>query len=424
MEWSSRTDLNCYTKIFVYRHRPLAVLFWLFILLASSGITFWLIAKSIIDYFNFTVVSQIGIFHETKAVFPTVTICDNHPFRSQQAQEIYEEMSQKYNISLNDSKLIDYVKLFVTTPNHSGEKKRTFGFNLSQIKSCSFSGEACDMKREINWIWSFSYGNCWQFNSGQDMRSNLKETYNGIDYGLDMTVSLEFQNKYLSTNTLSHGLIVFIHNNSVIPLKTEKSQVFIKPGEKSFLAVKRIFNYKMPYPYSKCIDLNDYSSDLYDFIKTRRKYRQTDCFRLCRQKLYIENCECNSANDFNLNFIDKNLRFCTGDDLGCIDRQYYNFSREECERNSCPLECDSIEYDLKLSGLTYPNKNTTLRLIVYYSSLEYTIIKEFPQTTELGLFANIGGTLGLFISTSIFTLFEIFEVLFLVLRVLFKKNSF
>ena len=71
LEWSLRTDLNCYTKIFVYRQWPLIGLIWLFILLVSSGIKFWLIAKSISEYFNYSIVSQIGIVSEIKSVFPT-----------------------------------------------------------------------------------------------------------------------------------------------------------------------------------------------------------------------------------------------------------------------------------------------------------------------------------------------------------------
>ncbi len=81
--------------------------------------------------------------------------------------------------------------------------------------------------------------------------------------------------------------------------------------------------------------------------------------------------------------------------MGCIDRQYYKFSRKECERNSCPLEFDSIEYDLKLSFLTYTEEKSTVGLIVFYPALEYTFIRESPLMTELGLFANIGGNLEL-----------------------------
>ena len=198
LEWSLRTDLNCYTKIFIYRHRPFVVLIWLFILLVSSGITFWLISNSILEYFNYSIVSQIGIDYETKSVFPIVTICEKHPFTTQQAQDLFEEVAQKYNISSNDSRILSYAKLFVTTPNYSDEKKTSYGLNLNQFKYCYFAGEPCDMKKDINWIWMYSYGNCWQFNSKRNTGSYVKETYNGIDFGFEIAVRLENQNKYIS----------------------------------------------------------------------------------------------------------------------------------------------------------------------------------------------------------------------------------
>ena len=421
LEWSLRTDLNCYTKIFVYRQWPLIGLIWLFILLVSSGITFWLIAKSISEYFNYSIVSQIGIVSETKSVFPTVTICDKNPLTTREAEDLFERVAQKYNLSLNDSRLVRYAKILVTNPSYSVEEKRSFGLNLGQFISCSFKGETCDMNKDFNWLWSYVYGNCWQFNSGRNTGSNLRETYGGNDFGLSVSVSLDIQNKYLLlTETLSKGLIVFIHNSSFYPHVFEKHQAFVETDKDTYIAVKRIFNYKMPRPYSKCIDLNDYSSDLFDFIKSNRTYRQTDCFRLCRHKLYSENCGCNGIND-DFNFSNKSLRPCDGNDLVCMDsQQYNNFCPEECEKKWCPLECDSIEYDLKISSLVYSSRNAaTLRLFIYYQSLDYTFIRESPQMTELDLFANIGGTLGLFISASIFTLFEIIEILVLVFQALF-----
>jgi len=63
----------------------------------------------------------------------------------------------------------------------------------------------------------------------------------------------------------------------------------------------------------------------------------------------------------------------------------------------------------------------TLR--VFYPSLEYTEITETPQTTIFDLFTQIGGSLGLFISFNVFTLFELAEILILILHALLKPRS-
>ena len=47
------------------------------------------------------------------------------------------------------------------------------------------------------------------------------------------------------------GFVVFVHNSSFSLTK----EVFIKPGEKTFIQVERTFIQKQPKPYSDCIDL-------------------------------------------------------------------------------------------------------------------------------------------------------------------------
>jgi hypothetical protein len=431
LEWSSRTDMNCYTKIFVYSKYPLVRFVWFLIFLASSCLTFWLCNKSILDYFNYPVVSQIGTAYESKSLFPTVTICDTNPFTTRQAEALYERVAQQNGIYPNDSGIFSFAKIIASSSQYDEEAKKSFGFNLTQIHSCSFQSgqkrEQCNMTQDFDWIWMYDYGNCWQFNSGLNTRkSNLKEAYNGVDFGLDLRVSLrDIENKYLSLGNVLSGLVVFIHNNSFRPNSIEKAQVYVESEKKTFIGVKRIFNFKLPQPYSQCIDLNGYSSELYDLITSNRTYRQSDCFKLCRQKFYIEKCGCNALNDI-IN-VNNNVKLCSNlSEQTCSDSIYFSFSREECERNWCPLECDSVEYDLCISSLAYSNGGksenalksmlATVHLIVYYPTLEYTFVKESPQTTELDLFGTVGGTLGIFISFSLFTLLEIFEIIILVIR--------
>ena len=66
-------------------------------------------------------------------------------------------------------------------------------------------------------------------------------------------------------------------------------------------------------------------------------------------------------------------------------------------------------------------KSMWLSVWVYYPSLEYTRIVETPKVTLLDLLTQIGGSLGLFVSFSVFTLFELIEAIFLVVRILFFK---
>ena len=163
-----------------------------------------------------------------------------------------------------------------------------------------------------------------------------------------------------------------------------------------------------------------YSSELYDYIiKTGQIYRQQDCFNLCLQELALKNCQCYFTVYQNLN---TTLRPCLNlSDIECGSRQYINLNLNECQTKYCPLECDTIRYDLTLSSLAFNHqyeffnefKYSNVIFQVYYSSTQYTLLTESPKMSLADLFSQIGGALGLFISFSIFTLFELMELLIL-----------
>ena len=56
---------------------------------------------------------------------------------------------------------------------------------------------------------------------------------------------------------------------------------------------------------------------------------------------------------------------------------------------------------------------------MYYSSVEYTLFTESPKTSIADLVSQVGGALGMFVSFSVFTLFEFIEI-----GILLLKNSF
>ena len=61
---------------------------------------------------------------------------------------------------------------------------------------------------------------------------------------------------------------------------------------------------------------------------------------------------------------------------------------------------------------------------IYYPSLQYTLITEKEKTSIADLFSQMGGALGLFVSFSIFTLFEFMELLILfICGLLFEKKA-
>ena len=219
------------------------------------------------------------------------------------------------------------------------------------------------------------------------------------------------------------------------------------------------------------------------------KYRQKDCFNLCIQESIISKCNCSYSgfdNPFN-HGSNSTVRPClTLFDYECYNNVFNEFDPTECAANSCPLECESIEYDLSVSSLVDPSrtfyydtvfdfcfwslvntgsfslcpdqreiysnytycmisfywygggpcgekptplfegyetyKNYIVKFAVFYPSLSFNQIQTQPAMTLAGLIANLGGSLGLIVSVSVFTLFEIVEFAVLILHALFFKK--
>jgi hypothetical protein len=247
----------------------------------------------------------------------------------------------------------------------------------------------------------------------------------------------------------STGMVVFVHNNSFEP---STDQIYIEPGKFSTIQVERTYIQKYPYPYSDCIDFNLYSSELYDYIKNMGKsYRQQECFQLCIQKKMINECECYATYFANLS---TTVEPClTQTQMDCLDEQYIDFDFSDCKTKFCPLECETVKYDLSVSSQAYPskiyygrilnsesNRNQSLKYLnqslsfelmkeyslsfnVYYSYMRYTSLSESPKTSIADLFSQIGGGLGLFVSFSVFTLFEFIKLFILVICGLFSKTN-
>ena len=225
---------------------------------------------------------------------------------------------------------------------------------------------------------------------------------------------------------------VFIHNRTIQP-RWESEGVNIKPGESSMIEVKRTFVSNYPSPYSGCTDSKSYSSLLYGYIiKSNRTYRQKDCLDLCKQQETINKCGCFSPNYDNPL---SNTRPClTLNESNCYSKINLHFDPTYCAFDACPLECQSIDYDLTVSSIISPTLNDynllnsssslsfeeyrtqSVSFTVYYPRLESTFIEVSPSMTLASLIANLSGTMSLIVSVSFFTFVEIIELIVLILK--------
>ena len=270
-EWSESVDINCYQKVFAYRGRPIAQSVWLIILLCSTVATLYFIIQSVNEYLNYNVVSQIQLVYERPTLFPAITVCDNNAFSTTQAATLMKRVADENGLSTNDMLNIKLLSQSEASSSaYEDSDRHMLGLETSQI-SCYY--KFADCLHKLHWRWSYDYGNCYQFNVGFNASNHqveLQKAYRtGIDFGLTVQVMLKDANRIASSTGV--GLVVFVHNQTSVP----RRRIYVEAGKLANVEVRRTFTSKYPWPYSDCVDLSAFSSELYDFIEkeTNETYR-------------------------------------------------------------------------------------------------------------------------------------------------------
>lgn len=161
----------------------------------------------------------------------------------------------------------------------------------------------------------------------------------------------------------------------------------------------------------------------------------------------LEKCGCNAISE---------QKCLSPDQTRCAENVYFidykqNSFNGECD-GFCPLECDSLSYQLSNSFKSFPNvfyakfllntigslrssrhinrsltlddlRNNLVRLMIYYDDIDYQLIKEIPTVSIINLLANIGGMLGLFMGMSCLSFIEFLEMAFEIFWHFTKKMS-
>jgi len=455
IDWSLLSTFQCYPKIFQYKTTTARV-FWSFFFLVFASLTCRLVFKCFTDFAEYEVVTKIKVIPERPITFPAITICDYSPFKSYYAQTLIRNISlETFNKEVESMTFIEIIKNLtnITTlaKMRTADPRFDLKKNLSQplnllMKGCFFNKMECDLKKDFVDVYLFENGNCIRFNS---IDSNLKQvTETGKDFGLSFILGpLNNFNKYATS--LFSGLVIYIHNQTFEPISSEGIQ--IKTGENTFISLKKTLAKIEPYPYGECRDFTDgFESDLYKFIiKSNKTYRQYDCLNLCIQRIIKMKCNCFYTKYPMYIHAEPCLNSTALECISSIERGYANGYSEKC-LNECPLECESVTYDYTVSSLIFPSKEfyqatvndldfmkrnfaanlsfdlfkeEYLSLNVFISTNKYTLITEIPKITQTDLITNVGGSIGIFLGFSIFSLIEVMELLIqCVFIALFKKR--
>ncbi len=388
------TSLPGVSLIVKSRHSIVKIVWFLCILLLS-GVSICFVIESVRTYYNYEVVTNIHIISEPKSLFPTITFCMN----------------------LSDS-------------NHN----QTIDFNAVIIE-CFFEQINCSAKDFYIFKDPFNL-TCYRFNSetnslNQSMRLK-NSTRNGKYSGLSVIFNAN-NSSYLDNFESKVKFYVNNASNLFMPIRSyyQDNYIFLARGGNS-IQIEREFVQRLAEPHNNCIkqDKNTpYVSEFYEyFVRKNKTYLQKDCFDLCIWEKVKQICNCTDM----LGDYSECLKYAFSCVVTSINSLRPNNIPPKCVE-TCPEECDFIIYKTYRSYLGLINedafsdmplglKENLISLNVYYPRLEYTLVNQIAKMSEFDLVSLAGGTLGLFIGFSFFTLVEMIQIcLELIVNYLSKK---
>ena len=370
-------------------------------------------AKSINDYGNYDIVTNVKINYVQKLPFPVVSIC-----------HLGIDMADNLTNLLNNS-----------------------------LIECNFNKIDCNLENDFEYYEDSNYGKCLRFNSPKnDMVT--KYTYSGGEFNAFYS-SFRLLNSSISDSMQENGLIVFLSNNEIIDSNYVEG-IKLSPGFSFNVIINKYTISRQPKPYSNCIDdltrVESYDSECYRRTINGYKnvsYKYSFCSNMCLQKFIGDSCNIQIEELGPVYYKNKTLVENMSDDyLECLTKNVILFksSSEVLQICDCPLECDTSGFtyslsfaqlskayflnkmkkmneDFKYKNDEYLNYISVVSFKIYYMDLKETLIIHDIKTQLADLIANLGGTLGLFLGLSFLSFIEIFEILFQSIIIIHKNKN-
>jgi hypothetical protein len=431
------STIHAIPNIFSINHLIIKIM-WLGCLLVSGSLCSYFIVSSIQEYLEYHVITNIKIENENPIGFPSVTICNLNIFSSPKSTSIMSELMKNQTSNLknsNDSFKVDLMSQRYKYQVNSFYLNRTIRKNLGNmiddiILSCVFDWKDCILYDDFLHLFDIEYGNCFRFNCGYNYKNERVPfktlTSSGLTNGLQLELFINSADENENLFSLYNGFNIYIANRLESLFYTEG--INVSPGFTTKIVLNKYTIRRISRPTSKCIE-NTKSIDSYDsylfkqIIKSRSRYRYTDCLDLCFQLNVEQVCKCFDAQYGN--FSSKYQPCLNDEQIACVDAYYDLYLNNKlASKCDCPIECVTTSYYLTTSIAEFPTKSyanllsknpkilklfnkknitfeelrkRVLSVNVFYNSLTHLYINEKLKTNPYDLASIIGGTLGLFL---------------------------
>ncbi len=273
------------------------------------------------------------------------------------------------------------------------------------IFDCRFQNKDCSKKFERVVVLGNGFtppNYCIRLNKDQELIS--KQT----DYDLGLVLSF-----LIPKNSSKQKFFFGVYKNSYL-IRSDEIRDVAKSGEAKFIKIKKEVKDKLSKPYNQC---EDKGSD----VNTDSEYRQILCYRKCMLTYIEKACNCNLSDQYSIGNTNQSNK-CSR--AGCYSDQYEDFDYASNCDETCPRECDSEAYDMKIDTLStssdlndlygskeisdFLSKNDSKteivdqiqileNLLVFkinYAELSFTLYTEIPKVTFWNFISGLGGTFG------------------------------
>jgi len=381
------------------------------------------ISELLEDYLSYNTVNSFDLINEIPSPFPAITICNLNPYQTEFALQYLK------NISIDEFKNAGFdnfdieLSVLMSVSQFNNSLKKQLAFDIEEILiNCVFIGQPCS-KNDFDWYFHPTNGICYRFNSQLPPKSTIQPGYL-FGLRLELFVGNEVNIPSFVQNA---GYKIIIGNQTDLPKIGEGYMV--SPGTETGFEMTRLFQSRLPEPYSACSD-NTFDSEFDEaFKKLNQAYSQELCFTLYSQNKIIEQCKCYSPLLSPFNSFDqfKIKKPCLDAERIICALNTTKFLVNDDPKNlllKCPSECNKQTFGSMISSSLYPTqpyaeklmnnskisskflndsltltklKNSVLAVSVYYKDLYYTRSTEQAKYARTDLISNIGGILGLYI---------------------------
>ena len=428
-----------------------ARLFWLVLMLGFSSMCAYQLLTIISLYF-----SNSSIIKEEKLIvseidFPSVTICgpafskwklskfaEDHNLSISPSNESLEGISidkELYGIQFLENKIVDLESLEKIAIDEDE-------FLLKRLKTCKFNYEKCNYTMDFEKLLVLYRSYCYRFNK----HGRYKQRRAGSVYGFDVILFLNVSDtSQWSFFDIGDAVEIIIQNPSEYPFVGEDG-IFGKVGHLSQIDIRKteIRRLKSPYP-SNCTN-GENARLLYP-----GKYTSLNCMESCIA--YASAKECKAAVFHNRALMPNpngTLRFLNEKEVECYQRVEENIIASNFSSCNCNLPCHEtkfyksasysqwpatadlpfykkvLSHSLGLNASSLPDefvRRNFLRISISFSDMTYRRVTEEKQYTPEGIISDIGGQMGIWLGASMFSVFELFFLLFQFVRGIFMSKG-